>query len=124
MVSSVIIDDLHIMHFAFTPDKANAPAVVYSDAVLACPVALESLKVVAGRATKVLQPPGGMQVQQLTAGHTFDGAETRHKLIGKEPSSVWAAERADQAPVYDTLSIPSRVMDANEMTTTGQGDVD
>lgn len=112
------------MRFAFTPDKADAPAVVDPDAVLACPVALESLKVVAGWAAKILQPPGGMQVQQLTAGHTFDGAETRYKLIGKEPSSVRASERADQAPVYDTRGIPSRVMDANEMTTKGQGDAD
>jgi hypothetical protein len=62
-----------------------------------------------------------MQVQQLTAGHPFDGAETRYKLIGKQPGSL---ERADQAPVYDTQGIPSRVMDANEMTTKGQGDAD
>jgi hypothetical protein len=121
MVSSVIIDDLHFMRFAFTPDKANAPTVVDPDAVLACPVALEGFQVVAGWAAKIFQPPGGMQVQQLTAGHPFDGAETRYKLIGKQPGSL---ERADQAPVYDTQGIPSRVMDANEMTTKGQGDAD
>ncbi len=92
--------------------------------MLACPVAFESLKVVAGRAAKVLQPPGGMQIQQLAAGHPFDGAETRYKLIGKQPSSVWASERADQTPAYDTYGIPSRVMADRKMATIRQGDAD
>lgn len=119
----MIIDDLYFMRFAFMPDKADAPAVVDPDAVPACTAAFESLKVVAGRAAKVLQPPGGMQVQQLAAGQ-FDGAETRYKLIGKQPSSVWASERADQTPAYDTYGIPSRVMADRKDGTIRQGDAD
>jgi hypothetical protein len=124
MASSVIIDDLHFMRFAVTPDKADAPTVVDPDAVLPHPIALESLKMVAGRAAKFLQPTGRMQVQQLAASYPFDGAETRYMLIGKQPSRVRASERADQSPVYDTCGIPSRVMEALNLATGGQGDAD
>ena len=47
----VVVDDLDVEGIGGAPDEADAPLIVDADAVLACAIALERLKPIAGRDT-------------------------------------------------------------------------
>jgi len=61
----VIVDDLHIFGPRSRPAETNAELIVHADAVLACPVALQGFKPVAGRNPKIFDSTCNLQLPQL-----------------------------------------------------------
>lgn len=105
----MVIDDFNVTDVAFAPDKTNPPLIVNSDAVLAGPITFECLEPVAGRNAKILQPFGGMKIEELTPCHALDRAESAHGPILEKRFSVMATKGPDQDPGYDVEGIPSSV---------------
>ena len=54
MNPSVVIHDFDVINMTVAPCKANAPLVVYSDAVLAFAVTAELFKTIRGRHTQIV----------------------------------------------------------------------
>ncbi len=68
----MIIDDFNIVRIAFTPYKANPPALVDSDAMLSFPITDEFLKMVSGWNTQIIQRSGNIEDLQLAACVSLD----------------------------------------------------
>jgi hypothetical protein len=68
----MIIDYLHLIDVALFPNKADAPPVVNSDTVLACPVALKKFKAVSRRNSKVFQGLRLMEHPQFAQTDTLN----------------------------------------------------
>jgi hypothetical protein len=69
---SMIIDDFYFKRIFALPLEAKPPPVVDSDAVLSGPVAPQGFQAVAGRGAQIIQAPGLIQQQQLSAGHPLN----------------------------------------------------
>jgi hypothetical protein len=106
----VVIHNLNVMRIAVTPDEADAPLVIDSNAVRPRAVALQPFKVVSRRYAKILQPQCPMQVQKLSPRRPFDGLKSPDHAVLKKRRGVWALERLDQVPVYDVPGIMSNVI--------------
>ena len=68
----MIIDDFNIIRIASSPSKANAPALVDTDAVLSMPITDELLKMVSGWNTQIIQHSGNIEDLQLAACVSLD----------------------------------------------------
>jgi len=84
------------MRLVATPDKTNSPPIVDSNAVPPRPVCLQRFETISRRTTKILQPFGGMKVEELSPGNALDGSEPEYDVILKERLSVSASKRPDQ----------------------------
>lgn len=62
MLLLVIIDDLNVFHSGGSPDKAESPLVVYSNAILANPVTFQSFQPITWRYSKVVQLSSDLQL--------------------------------------------------------------
>jgi hypothetical protein len=58
----VVINDFDILGGAVSPSEANAPLVVYADAVLALASTSKSLEPVSGRHAKVVEASGNLEL--------------------------------------------------------------
>ena len=106
----MIVHYLNVMRLAVTPDKANSPLIVNSNAMLARSIPPERLKPAARRNAKILQPPGSMKVEQFTPTHAFDGLKPEHGVVVEQRLGVAASKRPDQDSFYDVTGIPSTGM--------------
>jgi hypothetical protein len=61
----MVVDDFHVVGVAIPPHEADAILIIYSDAVLALALAVQSLQPVSGRHTQIIQRHGGMQQEEL-----------------------------------------------------------
>jgi len=61
----VVIHDLDVVRVVFTPDETDAELVVYPNAVLTLPVALEPFQTIARGTSQVEQADGGVQHPEL-----------------------------------------------------------
>lgn len=68
----MIIDNFHIVRVAVVPAKANAPLIVYPDAVLTFAIALQRLEPISWRHRHLPKVGRGMQDQQFAAGVALD----------------------------------------------------
>jgi hypothetical protein len=75
--------------------------IVYPDAMLTVPVALQGLKAVTRRLRQVLQGPGAVEIEQLTPCLTFDRRKPRDKEIIEKSFSILIAECFDHRILYN-----------------------
>ena len=68
----MVIDYLDVMGAIRFPNKANAPLVIHTDAVLALPISLECLKAIARGNPEILDILGGVQHAQFSSGYWLD----------------------------------------------------
>ncbi len=61
----MVVDDFHVVGIAIPPHEADAILIIDSDAVLALALAVQSLQLVSGRHTQIIQRHGGMQQEEL-----------------------------------------------------------
>jgi hypothetical protein len=54
----VVIHNLNIKHITVTPPKTQPPLIVYTNAVLSCPIAFQGFQPITGRASQKLQAGG------------------------------------------------------------------
>ncbi len=67
--------------------------------MLTRPVASERLQAVAGRNTQILQPLGGVKIEQLAPSCVFDRLQPADRPILEKRFRVAALERTDQKPI-------------------------
>jgi hypothetical protein len=81
----MIIRYLHIKGVVAFPGEAYSPTVIYPDAVLSFPTALELLKLVSGRYSQVADCSGCIYEQQFPIGRSlgplFGAAGTRRRAL-------------------------------------------
>ena len=80
------------MRFAPAPDKTDPPLIVDPNAVLPGPVSLERLETITRGNPKLLQPLGGVKVEQFAPGHTLYCAELEHGPIVEERLGVMGSK--------------------------------
>ena len=78
---SVVVHDLNVVGITVLPDEADAPLVIDANTVLAPAIALEGLKLVAGRGLQVFKDPRPVQVQQLPPRRPLDGLESPNRHV-------------------------------------------
>jgi hypothetical protein len=92
----VVVADLYCVRTVGTPDEADAPLVVDSDAVLSSPVASQAFQPVSRWAPEVLQCVRRVQEEQLPVGLALDvGCQPGHPLSLKDPPRQGVPEAAD-----------------------------
>jgi hypothetical protein len=80
----MIINDLNFFCPLFIPNKADAPLIIDTNAVLAGTVTFERLKAISRRYFQIIQPDGNLELPQLPSGHRFNIPEAPHvEPIGK-----------------------------------------
>jgi hypothetical protein len=91
----VIIDDLDIVSITLAPYETKSPLVINPNAMLAAPVAFQCLQAISRWNTQVGQPPGPVQVQQLSPGNAFNGAKTWNYPVVEKQRCIGAPEGPD-----------------------------
>jgi hypothetical protein len=92
----VIIYNFHFVSVAIAPHEADPPLIVDADAVLTGPVAFKSFEVISRRNAKILQPAGGMNVQQLAPGHTLDRPKSGRSPVLEESLAIAGSKGPNQ----------------------------
>jgi hypothetical protein len=68
----MIIGDLNLKSIASAPTKAYPPLIVYSNTMLACPVAFQFLQTIRRWAAQIFDRSGGMQDLELSTCWPLD----------------------------------------------------
>jgi hypothetical protein len=92
----VIIDNFNIIRIASSPSKANAPALVDTDAVLSLPIADKLLKMISGRNAQIIQRSGSIEDLQLAACVSLDLRwKLARELTAEDPLSFLVRKTFD-----------------------------
>jgi hypothetical protein len=91
----MIIDNFDIRGTMLRPTEAEAPLIVYPDAVCSGPVARQRLQPVSRRDAKIIQCHRNLQLAQLPPRNIFDRNEASHALSVSELFSFMTAEGND-----------------------------
>ena len=91
----MVIDNLNVVGGTSFPPKADPPLIAYADAVLARAISLQLLQAIARRNTQVLNPFGGLELNQLSQSQPGDCRESSRWLAAEEPFRLGATETAD-----------------------------
>jgi hypothetical protein len=91
----VVIDDLHVIGIRVAPRETDPPLVIDPNAMLAAPVAFQRLQAISGWNPQVHQPPGSVQVQQLSPGRALNSAEAWDHPVVEKQRGIRAPEGPD-----------------------------
>jgi hypothetical protein len=94
-VSSVIVADFNVVGVTIGQPKADAPLVVHRDRVLAMPICLEGMQVIAPRHLEVVEAGGEMHILEFT-NRTSD-------QVGWKPLGPSGREEIMGAPIRERL---------------------
>ena len=89
----MVINDFDILCARCGPTKANAILLVYANAVLTFPAALECFEAIARRDAKVVETSGDLELTQLSPRYRLDASEPPNSLAVGQGFRVGAAER-------------------------------
>jgi hypothetical protein len=101
----VIVHDLNIVCIPFTPNEAETPLVVDSDAIFPCSVAVQSFQAISGRRNQVSQFRGAVQLPKLPARDMLDGLKASDRLPMVKSPGFGGAERLDHDTEHITYSV-------------------
>ena len=94
----MVIADLDVVRSIRSPDEADSPLVVDTNAVLSGPVASESLQSVARWASQVVQGVGRIQHEKLPVRLALDlGPQAGNPLTFEDPPRQGGPKAADHA---------------------------
>jgi hypothetical protein len=71
----MVVDDLDVVRVTVSPDEAQAPLVVDSNAVLPRAISFQGFEMVSGKRTEIFERACAMKHFELPLGHTRDGFE-------------------------------------------------
>ena len=91
----MVVHHLDLLRFAVLPDEADPILVVDPDAVLALPIAVKSLKVIARERAEVIEALGGVQLRQLPLRNPGNGSEPPRRVSLKQCLGVSVPEGPD-----------------------------
>ncbi len=95
----MVIHDLNIVSIPLPPNKADAPLVVDSNAVLPAATAMQRFEPIARRRGQIAQVRSSIQLRQFSLRDPFDGAEAFHPLPQMEAFRLLRAEGPDHPPI-------------------------
>lgn len=95
----MVIDNLHIIRTAVAPAEADAPLVVYANAVLAGAIALKRPQAGCLAAHADLKPGRGVEDEQLATSHALDGDEPPYAMPSVQPLRVAVGKASDHLPL-------------------------
>ncbi len=90
--SWVIIYNFHVQRVTIFPPEAEAPLIVYADAVLPQAVAAQRFQAVAGWNPQVIKAFRSVQHEQFFPSATFDACKFPDEFIMKQPLGMFAAK--------------------------------
>jgi len=97
-LTSVIVDNLHVIGVTVTPHKAHAPLVVDTDAMLSSASMGQRLKAIARRHTEGIQHGSRMELFQRACGYPLDVLrQVASKLAAEDLFGCLALERFEHA---------------------------
>jgi hypothetical protein len=67
----MIVSDFHVIRVTSAPDKAHAPLIVDTDAVLTAAVSAQLFKAISGRRAKILNDNGAIQHPKFSQCHSL-----------------------------------------------------
>jgi hypothetical protein len=88
----MIVDDLNVFGARRRPPEAHPELIVHANAVLAGPFPLERLEAIAGRNPQIAQPPGDLQLPELSPRDRFDAREAPDSMSIRERLGVGILE--------------------------------
>jgi hypothetical protein len=91
----VIVRYFYVMRTALAPDKADAPLIVDTDAVLPLTTAMQFLQAIGGRGLQIAQLGGGIEHGQFAQCRPLDGSKSADALASKKLFRLGGAERND-----------------------------
>lgn len=91
----MIVHDLNFVSIAGTPDKANAPPVVYTDAVLPFPLAKKRFKTISRRRRQIAQLDRGIQLTKFPKGNALDTSEAFYRFAFVKLLGIFRPKRLD-----------------------------
>jgi len=92
----MVVHYLHSIGAAVSPDKANAPLIVYPNTVLASPVLFQRLQVVAWRRLEIAEFFGLMYLPQFALRDPLDiGWQSAGKMPMEKPLGIIVEEASD-----------------------------
>jgi hypothetical protein len=92
----VVVNDLDVERIAVVPSKANSPLLIYPDAVLSKPIALQRLELIGRRDHQVAQIGDAIQVFELLSRPLLNlPIESLHKVTLKYSPGVPVLETTD-----------------------------
>ncbi len=101
---SVVVDDFRVGYFAVLPHKTHPPLLIDADAMLAPAVALECLKLVAGRHRQVAERRRRIEVLELLARPLlYLSVETLDEFTAEYCFRPLVLERPDHFPIVTYL---------------------
>jgi hypothetical protein len=91
----VVVDYLDLLRLAVLPDEADPKLVVDPDAVLALPIAGQSLEAIAWERAEVVEALGGVQLRQLPLRNPSNGPKTPRRVPLEQALGVSVPEGPD-----------------------------
>jgi hypothetical protein len=98
----MVVYDLNFVWFTFDPGEADTILVIDPNTILALPLALEGLQLVAGRYSQLLQQAYGIELIELSPRHAPQTLRAGTPSLGGVPAvervfGPGTLERADHA---------------------------
>jgi hypothetical protein len=99
----VVIDNLNIVRTIIPPHEAEAPLVIYADAVLPFAITLQGSKLIARRHFQRCRFRRGVELQQLASRDALDIAKAPYRYALKQFFSVSIGERNDHRTLCSVI---------------------
>jgi hypothetical protein len=84
----MVIHDLNIFCTRFPPTEADAPLIVYTNAILAGTVTFKLFKAISGRYSQILKPTGNLNLSELAPRQSGDIYKPFHSETVREGFSI------------------------------------
>ena len=95
----VVVDNFNVFRTCARPHKTNAVSVVYAYAVLASPIALQDLEMIARRNAQIAQRTRDFQLPQLPSCHILERNESGNTISIGQHLSFFVFERNDHVEI-------------------------
>jgi hypothetical protein len=105
----VVVDDFDLLRMPFGPYETQPPLAADPDAVLALPIMLQRLKLVAGRNPKELQRGSGMQLLQPPEGNSLDVHKAPDPLSFEQGLRIAATKTQDHDCILTVAVISGKL---------------
>ena len=80
MFLSVIVHDFYVVRVSISPYEANPPLIVYANAVLPLPIALQGFQAVLGRNAQIFQSRCNIKQAKLACSHSLEVYEAGNSI--------------------------------------------
>ena len=84
----MIVNDLNFVGISVSPNEADAPLIIDSNAVLALAIAAQAFEPVSSRSGQIAELPREMHLVKFPPSDSLNGPELPYRFPMKEPFTV------------------------------------